>query len=144
MIELSWRAGLAPAEVDEARAFAAAVARADGPEPFSEDALLHLADPGTAQLLARDHGALGGFARLDRDGPAAEFAVHPDDRRAGLGARIAGELLDRTGGTLRVWAHGEHPGAVALAARLGLRKVRELWQMRRDLGEPFPEPGFPD
>jgi mycothiol synthase len=42
-----------------------------------------------------------------------------------------------------VWAHGEHPGAVALASRLGLRRVRELWQMRRPLGEPFPEPTFP-
>jgi mycothiol synthase len=145
MIELSWRAGLAAAEVDEARGFAAAVAQVDGTEPFSEDALLHLADPATAQLLARDAGgALVGFAHLEADGVGAEFAVRPDHRRAGLGGRIAGELLERTGGALRVWAHGEHPGAVALAARLGLRKVRELWQMRRDLAEPFPEPGFPE
>jgi mycothiol synthase len=145
MIELSWRAGLAPAEVDEARAFAATVAQVDGTAPFSEDALLHLADPGTSQLLARDDdGALVGFAHLDPDGPAAEFAVHPDHRRAGLGGRIAVELLDRAGGELRVWAHGEHPGAVALAGRLGLRKVRELWQMRRDLREPFAEPTFPE
>jgi mycothiol synthase len=144
MIELSWRAGLAPVEVDEARAFAAAVAGADGTEPFSEDALLHLADPGTAQLVARDAGELVGFAHLDPDGPAAELAVRPDRRRAGLGGRMAAEVLERGGGELRVWAHGEHPGAVALAERFGLRKVRELWQMRRDLGEPFPEPRFPD
>src|SRR3954449_3557006 len=104
MIELSWRAGLAPAEVDEARAFAAAVAQVDGTAPFSEDALLHLADPGTSQLLARDDdGALVGFAHLDPGDAAAEFAVHPDHRRAGLGSRIAAELLDRTGGKLRVW-----------------------------------------
>jgi mycothiol synthase len=145
MIELSWRAGLAPAEADEARAFAAAVAQVDGTAPFSEDALLHLTDPSTSQLLARDDDdALVGFAHLDPDGPAAEFAVHPDRRRAGLGGRMAVELLDRAGGELRVWAHGEHPGAVALAGRLGLRKVRELWQMRRDLREPFAEPTFPE
>jgi mycothiol synthase len=150
MIELSWRPGLSPAEVDEARAFAAAVEAADGTPPFSEDALLHLTDPGTAQLLAREDssGALLGLAHIgqpDGDEPAsAEFAVHPDHRRAGLGARMAAELLEHTGGQLRVWAHGEHPGAVALADRLGLRRVRELWQMRRDLREPFPEPRFPD
>jgi mycothiol synthase len=145
VIELSWWAGLTPAEVDEARAFAAAVAQADGTEPFSEDALLHLADPGTSQLLARDDGGtLVGFAHLDPGAAAAEFAVHPEHRRAGLGGHIAAELLDRTGGKLRVWAHGDHPGAVALAERLGLRKVRELWQMRRDLSEPFPEPSFPE
>jgi mycothiol synthase len=149
MIELSWRTGLGPAEIDEARAFVAAVTAADGTAPLSEDALLHLTAGSTTQLLARDpSGALVGFAHVDPgDGeePASvEFAVHPDHRQAGLGARMAQELLDRTGGRLRVWAHGEHPGAVALAERLGLRRVRELWQMRRDLGEPFPEPSFPD
>jgi mycothiol synthase len=149
MTELSWRAGLNPGEIDEARAFVAAVATADGTAPLSEDALLHLDGPDTAQVLVRDPaGALVGFAHLDPgegDGSAsAEFAVHPDHRRAGHGARIAGELLARAGDKLRVWAHGQHPGAAALAGRLGMRPVRELWQMRRDLREPFPEPAFPE
>jgi mycothiol synthase len=148
MSELSWESGLGPAEVDRVRAFLAVVAAADGTAPLSEDALLHLDDPGTAQLLAHDPtGALVGFAHLvpgtGGEPASAEFAVHPGHRRAGLGGRIADALLARTGGRLRVWAHGEHPGAVALAARLGMARVRELWQMRRDLREPFPEPAFP-
>src|SRR5207253_2022044 len=63
--------------------------------------------------------------------------------RAGLGTRIVEELLARTGGALSVWAHGQHPGAVALAARLGFTPVRELWQMRRSLLAPLPEPELP-
>jgi mycothiol synthase len=153
VIELSWRSGLDAAAVDEVRAFAAEVAAADGTPPLSEDALLHLDHPGTAQLLARaPGGALAGVAHLDLPaaGPdpaepaAGELAVHPGQRRAGLGTRIVRAVLDRVDGPLRVWAHGEHPGAAALAARFGFRRVRELWQMRRDLTTGFPEPPLPD
>jgi mycothiol synthase len=69
--------------------------------------------------------------------------VHPGHRGAGLGRRIVEEVLARAGGALRVWAHGQHPGAVALAARLGFAPVRELWQMRRSLLDPLPEPQLP-
>jgi mycothiol synthase len=73
----------------------------------------------------------------------AELVVHPDHRRAGLGRRIVEGVLAEAGGTLDVWAHGQHPGAVALAARLGFTPVRELWQMRRSLLDRLPEPEFP-
>jgi mycothiol synthase len=60
-------------------------------------------------------------------------------------------LLDRTaeagtvaGGRLRLWAHGEHPGAVALARSLGFTQARVLWQMRRSLLAPLAEPHLAD
>ena len=93
-----------------------------------------------------------GFAHLDLTDPVAggagELVVHPAHRRSGLGTRIVQALLDRTaeaGRTrLRLWAHGEHPGAVALAHRLGFTQARVLWQMRRSLLAPLAEPRLPD
>jgi len=76
--------------------------------------------------------------------------VHPEHRRAGLGTRIVQALIDRAGqsevaaGRLRLWAHGEHPGAVALATALGFTQARVLWQMRRSLLAPLAEPHMPE
>ncbi|MHA6619588.1 mycothiol synthase [Pseudonocardia sp. DLS-67] len=142
MIELSWRAGLDEAQAAEVEALAAAAADVDGTAPLGEHVLMHLTDADAAHLLALDGGALRGVAQLDSDG-VAELVVHPDHRRAGVGRRIVEEVLARAGGELRVWAHGQHPGAVALAARLGFTPVRELWQMRRSLLAPIAEPELP-
>jgi len=120
--------------------------------------LLHLrhgGDTDAAHLLAREADELVGFAHLDLTDPVAggagELVVHPEHRRAGLGTRIVQALLDRTaqagapvGGRLRLWAHGEHPGAVALARSLGFTQARVLWQMRRSLLAPLAEPRLPD
>jgi mycothiol synthase len=143
VIELSWRAGLDEARAGEVRALAAAATDVDGTEPLGEHVLMHLTDAGAAHLLALDDGVLSGVAQLDTADGVAELVVHPDQRRAGLGRRIVENVLDRAGGTLRVWAHGQHPGAVALAARLGFTPVRELWQMRRGLLDRVPEPELP-
>jgi mycothiol synthase len=143
----------------------------------SEQALLRLrSGSGVApgHLLARDpEGVLAGYAQLDapRDehravGPdavpgagitgdvragVAELAVHPAQRRRGVGTRLITALLDEVarpvsaaGGRLRVWAHGAHPGAVALAETFGFRQVRALWQMRRSLREPLPTVRLPE
>jgi mycothiol synthase len=143
VIELSWRAGLGEAEAAEVRALAAAATEVDGTAPLGEHVLMHLTDAAAAHLLALDGGALRGVAQLDEADGVAELVVHPEHRRAGIGRRIVEEVLVRAGGTLRVWAHGQHPGAVALAARLGFTPVRELWQMRRSLLEPLPERELP-
>ncbi len=140
MTELAWYDGLDDAGAAQVRALASAATAADGSAPLSDEVLRALRG-GARHLLARDGGELIGFAHADA-GPA-ELVVHPAHRRAGLGTRLARELLDAAGGTLQVWAHGEHPGAVALAARLGLRQVRALWQMHLDLPEPPPAPAFP-
>lgn len=146
MIELSWRAALTEPEAVDVRALVAAAADADGTAPVSDDVLLHLgdsgADTGPQHLLVHDGAELVAFAGLDvppdDDAEAgAELVVHPEHRRAGTGTRVATALIERSGGRpLRIWAHGAHPGAVALAAKLGFTETRQLWRMRRSLLTP--------
>lgn len=146
MIELVWRRGLDEAEAIEVRALVTAAAAADGTAPLGEQVLLRLRHDDVAHLVARDSaGALRGAAQLDPADGSAEIVVHPDHRRAGLGRRMVEDLLSRTDGRgLAIWAHGQRPGAVALAARLGFTAARELWQMRRSLLEPVPAPELPE
>ena len=157
MAELQWRGALSGADIADVQALVAAATEVDGTAPLSEHVLLHLrhgGDAEAAQLLAREGDELVGFAHLDLTDPVAggagELVVHPEHRRAGLGSRIVQELLDRAGrsevaaGRLRLWAHGEHPGAVALATTLGFTQARVLWQMRRSLLAPLAEPHLPE
>ncbi len=139
-MDLDWLDGLDDDGVAEVRALAVAATAADGSAPLSDEVLRALRG-GARHLLARDGSGLAGFAHL-ADGPA-ELVVHPQRRRAGLGTRLARALLDEAGPGLQVWAHGEHPGAVALAASLGLKQVRALWQMHLDLPDAPPAPVFP-
>jgi mycothiol synthase len=98
-----------------------------------------------------DSASSGGPASADGSTKApaqaeavGELAVSPDARRRGVGGLLVQALLDRVSGTpLRLWAHGEHPGAARLADRYGFRRVRTLWQLRRDLRKPPPEPELP-
>jgi mycothiol synthase len=139
-------------EVREVLALAQAAGDTDGAYPLSEHVVLHLRHGGDApavHLLARDHdGALAGYAHLDTtdevEGAAAELAVHPLRRRHGLGralVRAAMEVTDQTDprGRLRLWAHGDHPSAGALALSLGFVRARVLLQMRRSLFAPLLE-----
>jgi len=64
----------------------------------------------------------------------AEFVVDPDARRHGHGTQLLDELLSRSP-QLRVWAHGDHKAARALAASHGLVAVRELLQLRATVPE---------
>jgi len=157
VVELQWRGALSGADIADVQALVAAATEVDGTAPLSEHVLLHLRHGGDAEaahLLAREEGELVGFAHLDLTDPVAggagELVVHPERRRAGLGSRIVQELLDRASrsevaaGRLRLWAHGEHPGAVALATTLGFTQARVLWQMRRSLLAPLAEPHLPE
>jgi mycothiol synthase len=142
-------------EIAEVLALVAGVAAADGVHPLSEQTMLalHAGRPG---LLARSDGDSGtgsgtgtgsgagsdsggdlaGYAY--RDDGSAEFVVHPDRRRRGVGRALAMALRDPGGGWPRVWAHGDLPAAAALAAALGWARLRILWQLRRPLAEPLP------
>ena len=144
-------------EVREVLALAQAAGDTDGAYPLSEHVVLHLRHGGDApavHLLARDHdGALAGYAHLDTtdevEGAAAELVVHPLHRRHGLGralVRAAMDITDQTapGGRLRLWAHGDHPSAGALALGLGFTRARVLLQMRRSLFAPLVEPRLPE
>jgi mycothiol synthase len=145
MTELSWHRGLDEPADREVRALAAAAAAADAVAPLGEHVLLHLRDEALAHLLARDGDTLVGFAHLDATEGGAELVVHPAYRRRGLGTRIVQDVLTRAEGErLEVWAHGQHPGAVALAERFGFSAVRVLWQMHRSLLDPLPPATLPD
>jgi mycothiol synthase len=122
-------------------ALLAAAAAVDGDEAVSEQGRLNLAAgprPGVRHLLQYGpDGTLVGYAQVDDgDGvepPAAELVVHPAHRVRGHGTALGRALLGGTGQRLRAWAHGGHPAARHLAARLGLTLFRELRQLRRPL-----------
>ena len=166
---LTWTSTSTAGLAAEVEALAAAATAADGTAPLSEQVLRHLRHPGVAHLVAQNdgrsteepppggvgssdmRGALVGYAQLDTaattpDGvpdPVAELVVHPAHRRAGVGSALLAGLVDHSP-ALRVWAHGAHPGAAALAARFGFTADRELWRMHRSLLEPFADPVLPD
>jgi mycothiol synthase len=141
---------LTPAQIDAVRAVLTAATEADGTAPLSEHVFLHLThggDVADVHLLAWHDSTLAAYAHLDATdlvaGPSAELVVHPQHRRRGIGTQLVEELLRRSGGRLRLWAHGLHPAAATLAHRLGFERSRVLWQMRRSLLTPLPEPGLP-
>ena len=135
------------ADLAAAAALIRAATAADAVAPLGEAARLHLRHGGPAgerTLLLRAGGQLAGIAHLDPDpdgGWTGELAVLPALRGRGHGRALAEQAL-RAGGR-RIWAHGDLPAARALAASLGLVPVRELWQLRRPLTAPLPEPAFP-
>lgn len=128
-----------------------AAARVDGVRPLSEEAELRLRhggpDGGRDVLFGHEVG-VAAYARLDRgdEGWQAEFVVHPQLRRRGLGAAMAVELEQLAGDDpLAVWAHGELPGSVELGTARGWAKARTLLQMRMPLADvdPAPRPALP-
>jgi mycothiol synthase len=145
------------AEIAEVLALAQVAGDADGAYPLSEHVVLHVRHGGEApavHLLVRQADrVLAGYGHVDTtdvvDGPSAELVVHPLLRRRGLGralvaaATATAEEADSQG-RLRLWAHGDHPSAGALALSMGFTRARVLWQMRRSLYAPVPEPRLPD
>ncbi|MFC7344716.1 mycothiol synthase [Saccharopolyspora griseoalba] len=165
-MQLTWRNGLDGGEAAEVMRLLDTTEAADGVAPVGEHVIMRLkahrdltrqiepvqADVRSEHYVVRDSGgALVGYAHLDTEHEAtagqlvAELAVHPEHRRQGAGARLVEALLERAElgvepaedtGRLRIWSHGEHPGALRLAERYGLHRPRELWRMGRDLAEP--------
>lgn len=143
-------------EITEVLALTHAAGDADGAYPLSEHVVLHLRYGGDApatHLMARIDGRLVGYAHVDPtdvvEGPSAELCVHPLHRRRGLGralvvAAIAAAEKHDPQGRLRLWAHGDHPSANALALSLGFARSRVLWQMRRSLFAPVDAPRLPE
>jgi mycothiol synthase len=143
---------LPPADVAAVHRLVEQVERVDGTPPLSEHVLLHLPSGGDAEvrnLLVREDGQVVAYAHLDVtdqvEGASAELAVLPSARSRGLGRQLVTALLGQVpDGRLRLWAHGDSPAARALAEGLGFRRSRVLFQMRRPLTAPLPEPGAPD
>lgn len=116
-------------------------AETDGVRPVGESPLLGLRDGAAGALLAYDGDTLAGVAVIEGD--TGELAVRPALRRRGHGRTLATALRGRV---RNVWAHGELPGAVALAGELGYERFRALWKMRRPFtpgGEDLPAVSVP-
>lgn len=102
---------------------------ADGAPPFSDGSLLALGQGNRELVWEHDTAA----AILSVGEHEAEFVVDPDARGRGHGTAILETLLSRSHQDLRVWAHGDHAAARALAASHGLRPTRELLNLARSL-----------
>jgi mycothiol synthase len=149
-------AHLSPDEVAEVLELARLASDADGVYPLSEHVVLHVrrgGDEPAIHLYVRDGDGLVGYAHVDTtdvvEGASAELVVHPMYRRRGLGRALVVAATEAAtehdpAGRLRLWAHGDHPSATALALSLGFRRTRVLYQMRRSLFAPIDPPELPD
>ncbi|WP_433266273.1 mycothiol synthase [Actinosynnema sp. CS-041913] len=149
-MESTWFEELAPEQAEEVIDLLGDAERADGVAPVGEQVILRFRPGarGSNHLLVREDDALVGYLHVDLLGDAdrnkvAELAVHPGHRRRGVGTSLVEAAAERAE-PLRIWSHGGHPGAQALAAKLGYRKVRELLRLRRPLDDTLPEPKLPD
>ncbi len=105
----------------------------DGVAPFNEATTIALRD-GAPLRLERYDEVVGAVAVGDAP---VEFVVHPRYRRQGRARALVDDLVER--GETRFWAHGDLPGAQALAAATGLRALRTLLVLTtvdRDVPEP--------
>lgn len=132
-----------PATPEAVVRLAEQVSVADGVAPVGEQNLLavrHGTD-GYRHHWAAEDDELVGYAVVDPSG-SAELCVHPDHRGRGVGRQLLDAVLAEEPGAA-IWAHGDLPGAQALARSAGLRVTRELWQMARELRPGHASPATP-
>jgi mycothiol synthase len=139
------------AEVRAVSALVEAATETDGVRPLSEHVVLHLrygGDERVRNVLTWAGDDLAGYAHLDVtdevEGASAELVVAPAYRGRGVGRRLLEATVAETpDGRLRLWSHGGHPAAAALARSQGFVESRALWQMRRSLYAALPAVELP-
>ncbi len=143
---------LDPGELSAVALVVERATEADGVRPLSEHVSLHLRHGGDAAvrhvLVYAGPDRLAGYGHLDVTdevaGSSAELVVDPELRGQGFGRLLVRQLLAETpDGRLRLWSHGGNAAAAALARSMGFTVSRSLWQMRRSLYAPLPEPVLP-
>ncbi|GAB3578205.1 mycothiol synthase [Amycolatopsis endophytica] len=150
MLTVVWVDELDEATTREVRELLAAARDEDGRPDLPPGGALPGEFATGLHLLGRADGVLAGYGHLDVAGDAfgrqvAELVVRPDHRRRGVGSEMLSALVDRAGeATVRLWAHGDHPGAAAIAERAGFSRARELLIMRTAVDPDWPEPTLPE
>ena len=115
---------------------AARASAADGVAPFNEASLLAMGgekQPRVLVLHTSDAGEIIAAAFAAGEAPV-EMVVDPAERRKRLGRSMIDELV--ADGERSFWAHGDLPGARALAASAGLLAQRSLLVLRLELATP--------
>jgi mycothiol synthase len=140
-VEVKRRMG--EADIAEVSALLAEVAAADGHSPLGEHKwldLVHGGRTGFAGFVARsrEDGRLAGYAQLSRGHGTwgVEVVVPPERRRPedSLGSdllrAVLGEVARQGGGHVHLWVPKPTPSTDAMAAACGLRRGRDLLQLR--------------
>ncbi|OZC84164.1 mycothiol synthase [Rhodococcus sp. 06-412-2C] len=119
---------------DEVHRILSRATEVDGTAPLSEQAVKAVdAGENVVRLVATEGDRVVGYAGI-ADG-MAEAVVDPSSRGRGIGRELVSRALD-IGSDARIWAHGNIAAAQSVAARLELKVVRELLQMRRASASP--------
>ncbi|OZC51425.1 mycothiol synthase [Rhodococcus sp. WWJCD1] len=119
---------------DEVHRILSRATEVDGTAPLSEQAVKAVdAGEDVVRLVATEGDRVVGYAGI-ADG-MAEAVVDPSSRGRGIGRELVSRALD-IGSDARIWAHGNIAAAQSVAARLELKVVRELLQMRRASASP--------
>ncbi|MGI8434944.1 MAG: mycothiol synthase [Nocardioidaceae bacterium] len=144
--------GLTPHLQAQVVALAAAARVVDGVEALDDQVRLDLqrAVGGAAHHLvvtSPDGDHVVGYAHIDlrSDGVSTgHVVVHPQKRSQGIGTSLIAQASDLDAGRSHgFWAHGDLPAASRLATRVGLRRDRELRQMRLELRQTLSWPAYP-
>ena len=117
----------------------------DNTPAIAEHVLLHLrhgGDKADSHLIIQKDNQVIGYAHLDKTdqvaGPSIELVIHPEHRGTGIGSELLKSAIEACGNKIRLWSHGDLPGARALAQANNFIKVRTVIQMTKDLTEVSP------
>ena len=123
-----------PDDLSAIRDLVARVAREDGRDPLSDQALTRLGSSAVEHAVASDGSRVVGYAQLD--GRSLEIAAEP---------AAIDPLLDRfVARPVLIWSHGTGSRLAARLRSRGFVAARELHQLRRPLGDDLDVPPPPD